>query len=212
MKQSMKVLFHLITTALTMLVLALSGCGGTGGGGDVGVNGPAPSIAGVAATGGPIIGEITLKDSSSPPQVLHGMTASDGSFAFNTTGLTAPLYPAGRLSAERICIRYRPLASVLPTSPRWHHRGQRCRRWRRSGCLIQCEPCRSCGHSRRPSPMRRPAVQSTLAPMLSLYGVNGKILSSAFNANHAGADALLDGINVTISAGPGATITITNRA
>ncbi|MBI5890275.1 MAG: hypothetical protein HZB47_06305 [Nitrosomonadales bacterium] len=207
----MKVLFHLIATALTMLVLALSGCGGTGGGDNVGVNGPAPSITGVAATGGPIIGEITLKDSSSPAQVLHGMTSSDGSFVFNTTGLTAPYIlraTAGgknlySISATDIGIaNISPLTSIVVSVA--------------AGgadldALFNANPV-DLAATVAAIPTAETAVQDALAPMLSLYGANGNILNSAFNANHAGADALLDVIDVTISAGPGATITITNKA
>lgn len=73
---------------MMLLLLSLSLMTACGGGG--GTNGP-PTISGVAATGAPIRGTVTLKDSSG---VVRGPvnTDDDGQFSFDVTGLTPPFF------------------------------------------------------------------------------------------------------------------------
>jgi mono/diheme cytochrome c family protein len=201
---------HTINLPLFMLILLLSGCGGSGGGDNVGVGGPAPAITGVAATGGPVVGVITLKDSSSPSVVLQELTASDGSFSFNTTGLKPPFILRTTVGGKNLYSVATTDIGVANISPLTTVVTSVAAGGADLDALFNANPvdlaATVTGLANAES-----KVESALAPMLSLYGVSGNILSSSFSANHAGADALLDGINVTVSAGPGATITITNK-
>jgi len=76
-----------VVSMLLLLSLSLmTACGG-GGGGSAGP----PTVSGVAATGAPIKGKVTLKDSNG---IVLGPinTDDDGKFSFDVTGLTPPFF------------------------------------------------------------------------------------------------------------------------
>ncbi len=70
---------------LFLSLCLMTACGGGGGGGTAGP----PTVSGVAATGVPINGTVTLKDSNG---IVRGPvnTDVDGKFSFDVTGLTPP--------------------------------------------------------------------------------------------------------------------------
>jgi hypothetical protein len=72
--------------AITIFLLILAGCGG--GGANSGVSG-ASTVSGVAATGAPILGTVTLTDKNG---LQRGPLATDtaGNFSIDVAGLTAP--------------------------------------------------------------------------------------------------------------------------
>ena len=78
--------FKTVGTLTTILLLSftMSGCGG--GGGD---NSSTPKVSGVAATGAPMSGTVFLKDSANNPE-MSTTIVSQGEFAFNVSGKTAP--------------------------------------------------------------------------------------------------------------------------
>lgn len=82
--------FFTAATLSVFVALSLAACGGGGGGS---TQAPAPVVAqtvsGVAATGLPIYGTVTLRDAHG---VIRGpvATAADGSFTIDVTGLAAP--------------------------------------------------------------------------------------------------------------------------
>ncbi|HEY5513395.1 MAG TPA: hypothetical protein VIK40_07110 [Geomonas sp.] len=71
---------------LSLLAIAMSGCGGGGGNST-----PAPTVSGVAATGAAMSGPVFLKDAANNPEMSHTILASDnGFFSFDVSGKTAP--------------------------------------------------------------------------------------------------------------------------
>jgi mono/diheme cytochrome c family protein len=81
----MKKSFAAITVLSIMTCgLILAGCGSSGGGLSSQV------VSGNASVGAPLIGKVTLKDSSSTPLVRTTDTGDDGSFAIDVTGMQAP--------------------------------------------------------------------------------------------------------------------------
>ena len=70
--------------SLVTLGLMLTGCGGTSGGISSQV------VSGTAAVGAPLSGQVSLKDSSTPPQQKSSNIGSDGSYAIDVTGMKAP--------------------------------------------------------------------------------------------------------------------------
>ena len=80
--------FKNIGTAAVLLVSALSfslaGCGGGGGGLSSQV------VSGVAAAGAALSGQVSLKDTSTTPQVKTTVIGNDGSYAIDVTGMKAP--------------------------------------------------------------------------------------------------------------------------
>ena len=79
----MKCIINAIFVVSIMAILA--GCGG---GGET--TAPALTVAGVAAAGSPLVGTVTLKDSSDISKQLSTSIGVRGSFSFNVSGLTAP--------------------------------------------------------------------------------------------------------------------------
>jgi len=73
-------------TALSLMALGLmlAGCGGGSGGVSSEV------VSGTAAVGAPLSGQVSLKDSSTPPQQRSTIIGSDGSFAIDVTSMKAP--------------------------------------------------------------------------------------------------------------------------
>lgn len=77
----------------------LASCGG---GGSQGVS--SEVVSGVAATGAPLAGEATIKDSSTPVQEKKTVIGSDGSFAFDVTDMQGPFIlraTVGRMQSYR---------------------------------------------------------------------------------------------------------------
>ncbi len=78
----MKRILHALAIILIVLPL-LAGCGGGGGSNT-------PTVTGVTAAGAPLVGTVTLKDSSNPTKQLSMSPAFDGSYSFNVSGLKPP--------------------------------------------------------------------------------------------------------------------------
>jgi fibronectin type 3 domain-containing protein len=80
---------------LLAIGVLVAGCGGGGGSG--GSTGPSPGIElssqtvrGVAATGSPLVGQVTLRDSSSTRKDKVTVIADDGSFSIDVSDMQAP--------------------------------------------------------------------------------------------------------------------------
>ena len=78
--------------SLVTLGLMLAGCGGSGG-----VS--SQVVSGTAAVGAALSGQVSLKDSSTPPQQKTTVIGSDGSFAIDVTGMKAPFVLQAKGSA-----------------------------------------------------------------------------------------------------------------
>ena len=81
--------------SLMTLGLMLAGCGGGGSGGV-----SSQVVSGNAAVGAPLSGQVSLKDSSTPPQQKSTVIASDGTFAIDVTNLNAPFVLQATGSAD----------------------------------------------------------------------------------------------------------------
>jgi mono/diheme cytochrome c family protein len=106
-----------IISVLALLALAslLASCGGGGGsdgsstpsGGGASLSSGSSGVstevvAGVASESAPLAGQVTVQDSSTPPQQKSTVIASDGSYALDVTGMKAPfiLEAKGRANGE----------------------------------------------------------------------------------------------------------------
>ncbi len=196
------------------LLILLGGCGGGGGSSETDSTPERPaaveqtSLYGVAAAGAAVSGVVQLKDSSTNPVQLSTTTASDGSFAFNTTGLKPPfllrttttmpvLYS---LAESNGLANLTPLTTLalaaaaqgtdLATLYTQHTQADVTAAAARMGAAVA-------------------SVQSLLTPLLNSYGVSGNLVTAAFSANHTGMDALLDAITVSFTNG---SVTLRNKA
>ena len=191
------------------ITLFITACGGGAPGS--GYTPPAPSniLSGVAATGAPIAGIVAIKDSSVPSKVLQVFTASDGSFAFNTSTLTAPFMLKTSSAGKNLyafsatgsgSVNITPLTSIA------------------ASIAVGGVDLDVFYANFTPASLNLAVadmtdavtvVQSTLFPLLNQYGVTSNILTTPFYANHTGIDSLLDMINVSIV---GNLVTITNKS
>jgi mono/diheme cytochrome c family protein len=191
-----------------LLSVALTGCGGSSP-----IAGPGPDhvnqVTGVAATGAPIIGKVTLKDSSSPAVELTTSTASDGSFAFDTTKLASPFiirttsgthtYFSLADSGSGIH-NVNPLTTVIVSL---------------AAGGVDLDTLYTAGSSSALAsimlnlPTAETTVQTALAPILDQFGVTGSLMNSTYVADHTGVDAIFDVLNISIAAG---TVTLTNTS
>ncbi|MCX7171854.1 MAG: cytochrome c [Proteobacteria bacterium] len=207
------------------LALLLAGCGGGGGGGgnnstSGSANIPAPgtaasptsTLAGVAATGAPVAGVVTLKDSSAVPQILTTATASDGSYSFNVAPLQAPFVlrttyvDAGgshalySLSSDAGTANITPLTTIAL-------------REAASGADLALFFDNNRAAEIKAAAAKMPAsvatLQNALAPLMQRFGVQGNLLTTPFTADHTGVDAMLDAITVPLTGG---SVSILNKA
>ena len=74
--------------SLMTIVVLVAGCGGGGGGDSAGVS--PQVVSGVAATGSPLVGQVTLRDSSPARKDKATVIANDGIFAIDVSDMTAP--------------------------------------------------------------------------------------------------------------------------
>lgn len=96
MKILVKKAFAAITVfSIMTLGLMLAGCGGGGSGGV-----SAEVVSGKAAVGSPLSGQVSLKDSSSPPLQKSTVIGSDGTFAIDVTSMKAPFVLQATGSAD----------------------------------------------------------------------------------------------------------------
>lgn len=194
--------------AVTAVVLAA--CGGSGGGG-----GAATTISGVAAAGAPIIGSVTIKDSTTPTaQTKTVPIAADGKYTVDVTGLKAPymvradgyvggneyhLYSAGTSADAGGTINVTPLTDLIVANIA----GSIAKTYFDSGNFSNLTATQLTAQS--------DALKAKLLPVLQAVGVSSSIdlLRASFSTNHTGLDAALDVLKVTTDTTTGVA-TITN--
>lgn len=195
-------------TNLTMLLGALAAslavaCGSP-------ANQPAPTVSGVASTDATGV-TVTVKDASTPAQVVTTAADADGAFAVDVSGLTAPFLVRaewkGATGNERLysmatdagTANVNPLtdAAMAAASPSGNADDVYASYGGKDG--------RSMASSFM-DVMRQ--LQTVLAPLFDLYGVANPISDDA-SRKTSGISALLKDVKITISNG---TVTVTNRA
>lgn len=187
------------------MAMALAGCGGgSGGGGATTATGPTGSVlTGTAAAGAPIIGLVTIKDSSSPPKTKSVSIEADGKYTIDVAGMTAPfmmradgtvggrtysLYSAATSADVNGTVNVTPLTDLIVANIA----GQIAETFFASGNFSTLTPAALTAEST--------ALRTRLQPILSALGVAASIdlLRSSFSADHSGLDAALDVLRVEV--------------
>ena len=194
--------WHLYQAALVIaLSLAVVACGGGSSSGDSGASAAAvkTALTGTAATGGPVAGTVTLRDSSAARNRRTTATASDGSFAFDVSGLTAPFMLRvvyGNPAAPSNLYSFSPgpgtanITSLTSIAARAAMGGADPATFFESAGANDI----AAAGSRMPSSVAN--LQSSLSPLLQRFAVEGNLLTSRFTADHTGVDSLLDSVVV----------------
>jgi len=192
--------------------------GGCGGGNSAppatGTETTSSMISGTAAAGAPIIGTVTIKDSSSPAMTKTVTISADGKYTIDVTGMTPPfmmradgtvggrsysLYSAATTADVDGNINITPLTDLIVANIA----GQIASTFFASGNFSTLTPDALAAEAA--------ALQARLQPILTAVGVDGSIdlLRASFDADHTGLDAALDVLRVEVNSAT-AIATITN--
>ena len=197
-------------------IIAACGGGGSGGGGSVadvassGVSSP-QVLSGVAATGAPMVGQVSVKDSSSTPKEKTTVTGSDGSFSFDVSDMKAP-YMLKATSAVGGTTMYsfadQPgTANIHPLSSAAVARAAEVDDPEEAYQKLD-SATRDKIKSGLPAAVA--SLKTQLKPLLDAFDVDlDDLIKDDFAADQTGLDAVLDNVKVAISGG---TLTITNAA
>lgn len=183
-----------------MLILTmLAGCGG---GESTAI---APTVTGVAAAGSPLVGIVTLKDSSSTPKELSIATDFRGSFSFNVSGFTAPFllqgagtangnnYTLYSLSANAGNCNINPLTHLAVTMA---NGGQD-----PATIFVTPAPTQIASISAA-LPQAVADIQDKLAPIFSQVGASPvNVITDQMTANGQGLDLLFDMVSIAVGNG-----------
>ncbi|KAF0219992.1 MAG: hypothetical protein FD174_1716 [Geobacteraceae bacterium] len=204
------VMFGVVTT------MVLAACGG--GGGSTTSSTPPPAattLSGVAAAGAPIIGSVTIKDSTTPTaQTKTVPIAADGKYTVDVSDMKAPymvradgyvggneyhLYSAGTSADVGGTINVTPLTDLIVANIA----GSIAKTYFDNGSFT--------GLTAAQLTAQAEALKAKLLPVLQAVGVSDSIdlLRASFSTDHTGLDAALDVLRVSTDSTTGVA-TITN--
>lgn len=194
-----------------LLCIFLAACSGSGGG-----SSSATVVSGVAAAGAPIIGSVTIKDSTTPTaQTKTVQIEADGTYTVDVTGLKAPymvradgyvggneyhLYSAATEADVNGTINITPLTDLIVANIA----NTIAEDYFNSGNFSTLTATELTAEAT--------ALREKLLPVLQVIGVSDSIdlLRASFSTNHTGLDAALDILRVETTDATTGAATITN--
>jgi mono/diheme cytochrome c family protein len=198
--------------ALSLLTIAalIAGCGSGGGsGGGAGVS--PQVVSGVAATGSPLAGQVTLRDSSSVRKDKVTVIANDGSFAVDVADMTAPFLLKASGTADGVSrtlfsfaekpgtANINPLSSVAVASAAGVDD---------PATAFDQPDAATLEKIRSGMPGSVSTLKSKLKLLLDDFSVaNTDPVKDPFTADHTGLDGMFDNVKIVLAGG---TLTITN--
>ena len=189
-----KKLYTLSILCSAVLSFALTGCGTS----------QQDGVTGVASSGAPIIGAISLQDSSEPAQIRGTTTTGDGSFAFEVNGLRPPFvlkvewtdstghHRMYSFTEEPGTANINPFSNVVFI-----------------GAAGISDEILAAGDL-EPALIRNVAarhrvvtesLRTVLAPLFDLYQTGQDPVTDEFEADHTGLDAMFDDVRIYVSSG-----------
>ncbi|MBC7962895.1 MAG: fibronectin type III domain-containing protein, partial [Steroidobacteraceae bacterium] len=197
--------------SLMALGLMLAACGGGSGTGET----SSKVVSGVAAVGAPLSGQVSLKDSSTPPQQKSTVIGSDGSFAIDVTGMKAPFvlqakgsadgteYKLNSFAEEAGTANINPLTDAIVASADDEDGDD--------DSSDAFEKADSDRNHRTGAKLAKTVstILAKLQPLLKQYNAeNSNPITSRYIANHLDLDEMFDNVKITVSNG---TLSIINR-
>lgn len=194
------------TSLLAATALVVSACGGSGG-----ATPASSTLSGTAAAGAPIIGSVTIKDSTTPTAQTKTVTIeADGKYTVDVTGLKAPymvradgfvggneyhLYSAGTLADVGGTINITPLTDLIVANIA----GSIAKTYFDSGSFSTLTTTQL--------NTQADSLKAKLLPILQAAGVSDSIdlLRASFSTDHTKLDAALDVLKVTTDTTTGIT-------
>ncbi len=200
MKRLVRKAFAAISVfSLMTLGLVLAGCGGGSGGVSSQV------VNGTAAVGSPLSGQVSLKDSASPPQQKTTVIGSDGSFAIDVTGMKAPYvlratgtangvnYKLHSFSEGTGTANINPLSNVIVASAAGDNNPDD---------VFDKADSGKCSKIKSNIAQTVSIILGKLQPLLKQYSAeNSNPITSSYIANHLGLDEMFDNVKINVSNG-----------
>ena len=201
--------------AISMLGLLLvgaliAGCG-SGGGSGSGAGISSQTVSGVAATGAPLAGQVTLRDSSSARKDKTTVIAGDGSFSIDVSDMQAPFLLKATGTADGVSrtlfsfadkpgtANINPLSGVALANAAGVDD---------PATVFDKPDTATLGKIASGMPGAVATLQTKLQPLLAAFSANSvNPVTGSYAADHSGLDAVFDNVKVTLSKG---TLTITN--
>jgi len=209
-----------IASSLASLAVAavIAGCGGGGSGGDVAgaSQGPAAgvsaqAVSGVAATGSPLVGQVTLRDSSSEHGDKVVVIANDGSFSIDVSNMKPPylLKATGTANGARHTLysfadgpgtaNVNPFTNIALANAAGVDDP--------ATVFEQADPA-TLERLRAAMADSMMTLRQKILPLLMVFSADGRDpYKQSFSADHDGLDAVFDSVRIVISNG---ILTITN--
>ncbi len=191
---------RVVNWLVVLCLMVIAACGGSDSSSS---KAPAKTISGTAAAGAPIIGSVTVKDSSTPAETKTVTIAADGNYTVDVSDMTAPfLFRAdGAVGGKtyHLCsaateadvnntINITPLTDLIVANIA----GTLAENYFDSGnfSTLTAEQLNT----------EQEALQAVLFPTLQALGLSSSIdlLRESFSADHTGLDAALDIIKVSV--------------
>jgi hypothetical protein len=191
----------------------IASCGG--GGGSDGGGGSSAAVSGVAAGGSPLVGTVSLRDSSSARNEKTTDTAANGSFAIDVSGMTAPfiLKASGTVDGvSRTMFSFAEKPGVANINPLSNAAVANAAGVDDPAELFDKSDPATLDKIKSSMPNTMPVavtnLRSKLKPLLDEFSAgNTNPVSDTFEADHQGLDELFDNVRVVLANG---TLTITN--
>jgi len=201
-------------TAIALLTIGalIAGCGGGGGGGGGDSAGVSPQVvSGVAATGSALVGQVTLRDSSSVRKDKVTVIANDGSFAVDVADMKAPFILKATGTADGVnrtlfsfadkagTANINPLSTVALASAAGVDD---------PATVFDKPDASTLDRIKSEMPGSVNTLKSKLNVLLDGFSVAGTDpVKDPFTADHTGLDGMFDNVKISISKG---ILTITN--
>jgi hypothetical protein len=199
-----------ITTLCMLMIAALiAGCGGGSGGSGAGVS--SQTVSGVAATGAPLVGQVTLRDSSSVHKDKVTVIANDGSFSVDVSDMQAPylLKATGTVDGvSRTLFSFADQPGTANINPLSSVALANAAGVDNPATIFDKPDPSTLDKVQSAMPGSIVALQTKLRPLLSTFGASSvNPVTGPYTADHDGLDGVFDNVKVTLSNG---TLTITN--
>ncbi len=170
-------------------------------------------ISGVAAAGLPLIGTVTLKDSSGTAKQLSTTIADDGTFSFDVSSLTPPFLLQGTGTANGTNYTLYSLSSTIGTcniNPLTHLAVTMANSGQDPTTLFSGPTPTKMQALSIALPTALASMKTRLAPLFSQVGASpGNIITDQYSANRHGLDMLFDMASINVGNG---SVSITNKA
>lgn len=190
----------------------IAGCGGGGGGSPSPGAAVSPQVvSGVAATGSPLVGQVTLRDSSSARKDKATIIANDGSFSIDVSDMQAPFVLKATGTSDgvsRTLFSFADRPGIANINPLSSVALANAAGVADPAVVFDKPDSATLDKIKSGMPGSIATLQAQLMPLLNVFDAGGKNpVRDPFVADHDGLDGMFDNVKIVLANG---TLTITN--